>query len=161
MKNEGVDLLLDCIATDPVMKGDRCEGVLVYGKGGVDYYRCKTLIDTTGDADLLRSAGIPTASRGNFFTYGGRLITLDSCREAAESGDIRKAFKGINGGCINLFGDNQPLDMPMWKGLTVEEVNDYLITNQRDMLSKLSPEDRKRRDIIHSVCATPTSVAWN
>lgn len=153
VKNEGVDLLLDCIATDPVMKGDRCEGVLVYGKGGVDYYRCKTLIDTTGDADLLRSAGIPTASRGNFFTYGGRLITLDSCREAAESGDIRKAFKGINGGRINLFGDNQPLDMPMWKGLTVEEVTDYLVTNQTLMLSKI--KEKAKKGIDYEVSTIP------
>lgn len=153
VKKEGIDLLLDCIATDPVMKGDRCEGVLVYGKGGVDYYRCKTLIDTTGDCDLLRSAGIPTASRGNFFTYGGRLVTLESCREAAESGDIRRAFKGIGGGGINLFGDKQPADVPMWKGLTVEEVTDYLVTNQTLMLSKI--KEKAKKGIDYEVSTIP------
>jgi len=153
VKNEGIELLLDCIATDPVMRGDRCEGVLVYGKGGVDYYRCKTLIDTTGDADLLRSAGIPTASRGNYFTYGGRLVTLESCRLAAEKGDIRLAFSGIGGGGINLFGDNQPNDVPMWKGLTVEEVTDYLVTNQALMLAKI--KEKAKKGIDYEVSTIP------
>ena len=147
VKNEGVDLLLDCIATEPVMNGDRCEGVLAYGKGGVQYYRARVVIDCTGDSDLLRSGGIPTLSRGNFFTYGGKLVTLESCRRAAEKGDIRLAFnQSIGGGGINLFGDNQPDDMPMWKGLSVEEVTDYLVTNQLIMLDKIKEMSKKGID---------------
>ncbi len=137
LKNAGVDILFDTIATEPVLDGDSCRGVLTYGKGGVDFYTCRILIDTTGDADLLRAAGIPTASRGNFFTYHGRMVTLKTCREALESGNIKKAFTPIRGGAINLFGDGQPDDVPMWRGLDSEDVSDYLITNQLKMLENI------------------------
>ncbi|MBQ4088231.1 MAG: FAD-dependent oxidoreductase, partial [Clostridia bacterium] len=59
------------------------------------------------------------------------------------------AFTGINGGNINLFGDNQPDDVPKWSGLTVEEVTDYLIRNQHLVLEKIKQTDRLSREITH------------
>jgi len=147
--SSGVDLLYDCLACDPVMEGKLCKGVLTESKGGTAYYGCKMLIDTTGDADVLRRGGVPTVAGKNFFTYDGMMITFDSCKEAMEKGDIRHAFKSISGGLINLWGDNQPADIPLWSGLTAEEVTDYLITNQKLMLSKLREEDRFTREITH------------
>lgn len=147
--SSGVDLLYDCLACDPVMEGKLCKGVLTESKGGTAYYGCKMLIDTTGDADVLRRGGVPTVAGKNFFTYDGMMITFDSCKEAMEKGDIRHAFKSISGGLINLWGDNQPEDIPLWSGLTAEEVTDYLITNQKLMLSKLREEDRFTREITH------------
>ena len=106
------------------------------------------LIDVTGDCDVLRRAGMPTVSGTNFFTYIGYLINLESCAAAAESGNIRKAYKGVCGGSVNLYGDNQPADVPQWSGLTVEEVSDYLIRNQRLMLKNLKKTDRNSRDVV-------------
>ena len=52
------------------------------------------------------------------------------------------------GGNINLFGDKQPKDVPKWSGLTVEEVTDYLVRNQLDMLSKLKDtNERNNREV--------------
>ena len=145
----GVDLLYDCIACDPIMEGNICKGVLTESKSGTEYYGCKMLIDTTGDCDVLRRGGVPTVAGENFFTYAGKMITLASCQKAIDEGDIRLAFTGISGGNINLWGDNQPADMPKWSGLTVEEVTDYLVTNQKVMLGKLKEEERKNREITH------------
>jgi hypothetical protein len=149
VQESGAELLYDCIACDPVMEGNVCKGILTESKSGTEYYGCKMLIDTTGDCDVLRRAGVPTAAGENFFTYVGKMITLDSCQKAIDTGDIRQAFKNINGGRINLWGDNQPDDVPKWSGLTVEEVTDYLVTNQRLMLSRLREENRKTREITH------------
>ena len=143
----GADLLFDCIATDPVMEGNVCRGVVVESKSGTEYYTCGILIDTTGDCDVLRRGGIPTSKGKNFFSYFGKGITLDTCREAIEKQNIRLAFNTVSGGNINLFGDNQPKDVPQWSGLTVEEVTDYLVTNQMLLLSKLKGEDRNTREI--------------
>lgn len=145
----GVDLLYDCIACNPIMEDNICKGVLTESKSGTEYYGCKMLIDTTGDCDVLRRGGVPTVAGENFFTYAGKMITLSSCQKAIDTGDIRMAFTGISGGNINLWGDKQPADVPKWSGLTVEEVSDYLITNQKLMLSKLKEEDRKTREITH------------
>ena len=143
----GADLLFDCIACDPVMEGNICRGVITESKSGTEYYGCKVLIDTTGDCDVLRRGGVPTVAGQNYFTYSGKKISLETCKKAIEAGDIRLAFGGIAGGNINLWGDNQPADMPRWSGLTVEEVTDYLVTNQHVMLEKLKASDRKTREV--------------
>ena len=143
----GVDLLLDCQGTEAVMDGKVCRGVITDSKSGLELYGCRFLIDTTGDADLMRRAGLPCAAGQNYYSYFGKQISLDSIRKALESGNIAKAFTSFSGGKINLFGDHQPEDVPRWSGLTVEEVTDYLVTNQDAMLAKLSEEDRTAREI--------------
>jgi len=149
VQEAGVELLYDCIACDPVMEGNVCKGILTESKGGTEYYGCRMLIDTTGDCDVLRRAGVPTVAGQNYFTYNAKMITLESCQKAIDSQDIRLAFTKINGGNINLWGDDQPEDVPRWSGLTAEEVTDYLVTNQRLMLSRLREEDRMSREITH------------
>lgn len=143
----GIDILFDCNAVYPAMDGTHCRGVICDSKSGLEYYGCRVLIDTTGDADMLRRAGVPTVAGKNYFTYCGKKITLESCKKAAETGNIRNAFMPVKGGSINLYGDGQPPEMPRWSGLTVEEVTDYLIRNQRAMLDGVRGDERRSRDI--------------
>ena len=147
IKASGADILLDCIACDPVMEGNICRGVVTESKSGTEYYACRMLIDTTGDCDVLRRGNIPTVAGKNFYTYGVSAISFESMKKAIESGDIRKAYYGIAGGGINLFGDDQPSDVPRWSGLTVEEVTEYLLTMQQNVLEKLKQTDRNSRDV--------------
>ena len=147
--SSGADVLFDCIACEPVMEGNICKGILTESKSGTEYYACKMLIDVTGDCDVLRRGGVPVVAGQNFFTYFGKMITLKSCEKAVESKNIHHAFTTISGGNINLFGDNQPDDVPKWSGLTVDEVTDYLLRNQSLLLEKLKATDRLSRDITH------------
>ena len=148
VKDCGVDVLFDCIACEPIMEDKICKGVVTYGKDGPRMYTCAMLIDVTGDCDVLRAGGVPTVAGANFYTYVGKLITLDSCQKAVEKKDIERAFTNVSGGNINLFGDKQPKDVPKWSGLTVEEVTDYLVRNQLDMLSKLKDtNERNNREV--------------
>ncbi|MCQ2386179.1 MAG: FAD-dependent oxidoreductase, partial [Clostridia bacterium] len=143
----GIDLLYDCTAAEPVMEGCRCTGVVTVSKSGLTFSPCGVLIDTTGDSDLLRAAGVRTAERGNFFTYYGRAVTLRGCKKAWETGNIREVYSTRSGGMINLFGDNQPDNVPLWHGTAAEDVTDYLIKNQKKMLAALKEEDRLSRDM--------------
>ena len=147
IKKSGADILFDCMAADPVMEGNICKGVITESKGGTEFYGCRMLIDTTGDCDVLRRGGIPTVSGENFFTFATKMISLESCKKAIDTGDIRYAYKTFNGGGINLFGDGQPEDMPRWSGLTAEEVTDYIVRNHLLILEKLRESDRKTRDV--------------
>jgi len=144
----GVELLYDCIASVPVMEDGVCRGVITESKSGRQFCRAKMVVDTTGDADMLRRAGVPVVAGQNYYTYTAKGITLDSCKKAVETGNIFNAYSGMSGGNINLFGKNQPADKPRWSGLTVDEVSDYLIDNQTLMLSKLKKTDRWSRDIM-------------
>ena len=144
----GADILFDCMATNPVMDGSICKGVITESKGGTEFYACRILIDTTGDCDILRRAAVPTVSGENFFTFSAKMVTLDSALEAAQKGDISRIYRNISGGGINLFGDGQPSDIPRWSGLSCEDVTDYIVRNQRLLLEKLKATDRHSRDIV-------------
>lgn len=144
----GADILFDCMATEPIMEGNICRGVITESKGGTEFYACSMLIDTTGDCDILRRGGVPTVSGENYFSFFTKMADLESCRKAVEMGDIRYMYKVISGGDINLFGDNQPSDIPRWSGLSAEEVTDYIVRNHLLVLEKLKGSDRKTREII-------------
>ncbi len=148
IKKSGADILFDCMAVDPIMDGNICKGVITESKGGTAFYPCRVLIDTTGDCDVLRRGGVPTVSGENFFMFSAKMVTLDSCKDALEAGDIGRIYKTICGGGINLFGDNQPDDVPRWSGLSAEEVTDYIVRNHLLILEKLKTTDRKSREIV-------------
>lgn len=146
--SENIDLLFDCIATYPVMKGTHCEGVMTQSKSGRALYEAGVVIDTTGDADLLCLAGVPIVERENYLSYIADGITIDSCRKASESGKIQDAMVEMMGGCATLDGRHHPDNMPMFKGTTVEDISCYLIQNQRLLLEKIKDDDRFSRDIL-------------
>lgn len=148
IKKSGADILFDCIAADPIMEGNVCKGVITESKSGTEFYGCRVLIDTTGDCDVLRRGNIPTVSGENFYTFSTKMITLDSCRDAVEKGDIYRAYRDLYGGESNLYGDGQPLDVPKWSGLSAEEVSDYIVRNHLLLLDKLKSSDRHTREII-------------
>ena len=66
VKEAGVDLLFDTVVSEPVMDGNRIKGVILDSKSGREYYSAKICVDTTGDADLLYRAGVPTVEGGNY-----------------------------------------------------------------------------------------------
>ena len=144
----GADVLFDCMAIDPILEGNLCRGVITESKGGTALYACRMLIDTTGDCDVLRRGGIPTQSGQNYFTFLTKMVTLESCKKALDENDIYYIYKGMSGGGINLFGDDQPEEMPRWSGLSAEEVTDYIVRNHLLILEKLKQTDRKTRDIV-------------
>lgn len=144
---EGVDLMMDCLATDPVMEDSRITGVVVQTKAGRSFCPAKVVIDATGDADLMARAGVPTVTGRNFFTYIGYKIDLDTCQKAVRTGNIRDAMAAESGGGIDLYGHNQPSDVPLYTGLSSVEVTDYLLRNQSILLSKLRKTGRNTRDM--------------
>ncbi len=147
IKENGIDIFFDCIVANTVMEGNKCVGVITESKSGKEYVEGKMFIDATGDSDLLRRAGVPTVNGKNYFTYIGKEISLDSCKTAVEKQNVYYAYKSATGGAINLYGHNQPDNVPKWSGTTVDEVTDYLITNQLTLLEKYKIGDPNSRDI--------------
>jgi hypothetical protein len=147
--SSGVQILFDTIVTDVIMKGRTCEGLLIQNKSGRSYCTASAYVDATGDADLLFRAGVPTVQGKNYFTYFGFGATVESCRKVAETGNFAWLNAGgAHGGLINLYGHNQPDDVPLYQGTTGDDVSDYLIRNQRLMLENLKKEPLKSREIL-------------
>jgi len=58
-RDSGVTLMLSCYAGDPLMDGDRVEGLYVETKSGRVAVRGKVVVDATGNADVAFRAGAP------------------------------------------------------------------------------------------------------
>ena len=148
-QDEGVELLFDTVITEPVMEGNICKGLVIENKTGCGFYGGKIIIDTTGDADVLFRASVPTVQGKNYHTYLTMGANLESCRIAAESGDIAKLYGyKYSGGVANLYGGNQPEGKPTRDGTTAEDITEYVIENHIECLSKIKAHDRKSRTII-------------
>ena len=134
--DSGVELLLDTIVSAPVMDGRHCRGVIIEGKSGREFIRGKMFIDVTGDGDLMRRAGMKTVTGENFETYMCKAVTLESCKNAAESGQLFRAFEYCFGGPADLYGHQQPERLPTWHGTSTDETTAYLLRNQMCLLRK-------------------------
>ena len=53
MEECGVEVLLYVFATDVIMEGDKCKGVIIDSKKGREVILAKTIVDCTGDGDIL------------------------------------------------------------------------------------------------------------
>ena len=138
LKDEGVEILYDALVSAPVMVGGHCAGVIIDGKSGRRFYPCGVLVDATGDASIMKQAGVPTTDGENFFTYYGEGITLGGCRAAVEKKNIFLAYYHPYGGAANLHGQFQPEGKPPYMGCDMETINQYLQENQLRMYEKES-----------------------
>ena len=57
MEESGVEVLLYVFATDVIMEGNKCKGVIIESKRGREVILAKTIVDCTGDGDILYRSG--------------------------------------------------------------------------------------------------------
>ena len=148
VKNEGVTVLYDSILSYAAMDKGHCEGVIVENKSGSEYYTAKMFVDATGDADLMRFAGMPTVQGENYHTMYAYGCDTQSCQKVIDTSDIAKVYKTFYGGNADLHGNGQPEDKPLWKGADAYELTDYVVENHLELLNKIKNEDKTKRDIF-------------
>jgi hypothetical protein len=142
-----VDILFDTVVTGAEVESGTIRSLTLFNKSGYSCCEAKVFIDTTGDADVLHFAGVPTVTRGNFHTYCAFYASLESCKRALETQDIGHLVSQTMAGGANLYGDHHPEGMPLWDGTNGDDVTNYLISNQLTLLEKIENDDRKSRDI--------------
>src|SRR3954447_17783413 len=57
LRRAGVEILNYTTVVDPIMEGNRIRGVVVQNKSGRQAILARTVVDTTGDADIAAAAG--------------------------------------------------------------------------------------------------------
>ena len=145
----GVDLMFDTAVSRPVMDGNVCRGLITENKSGTEFYAAKFVIDCTGDADVLRRAGVPTVQGRNYHTYIAHGTDLDALRRAVAAEDVGMLFRDFTGGRANLYGGGHPEGKPYWKGTDGRDVTAYFIENQLELLARLKQSPRSQRDVLH------------
>lgn len=144
----GIKLLFDSVVSMPVMEGGHCKGIIVESKSGRQFYGAKMIVDTTGDADILYRAGMPTETGRNFFTHDVWMTDMEHIKKAAESGNLQDAIYEICGGGASLHGTGHPEGMKTFTGVTAEEITEYIIMNRKIILDKVKKSDRLSREIL-------------
>ena len=147
LKHSGVDVLYDALITGVQMENGRCKGLFIDGKSGRYFYEAGVVVDATGDADVLKMAGVPTVDGENYFTYYAEGVTLAGCQKAVETGNVWHAYSHHWGGPSNLYGHQHPKDKPAYKGVSLEMVNEYLHENQLLMLENERSKPRLQRNV--------------
>ena len=143
----GVTLYFDTVVTGVDAANGHIRALHIFNKSGHRKLEGSLFVDTTGDADVLHFAGVPTVTRGNYHTYSGFHVSLENCRAALEAGDIAKLFDSRLGGSASWRGKNHPEGKSLWDGTDGEQVSRYLVENQLELLEKIKGDDRKSRDI--------------
>lgn len=145
---EGVTILLDSVVSEAETENGEIKRVRVTNKTGDEWFTGKMFIDATGDADLCKFAGAPTVDGENYYTYIAFGATLESCRRAAEESSIGKLYTNFNGGKSTLYGQFHPEGMKKFGGTTGEEVTEYVLKNQMDLIENIRNQDPDSRDIV-------------
>ncbi len=99
MENEGVELLFDTTFCQPTMDGDTVTGVIVENKSGRCAYRCKMVIDSTGDSDVFYRAGAECFDRptmlGLLPKTGPDAVALERLKEKQGPGYTQLSVAGM------------------------------------------------------------------
>ena len=147
LKENNVDILFDSVVTEASVQDGTIHQITVFNKSGYTTYSAKMYIDASGDADLLHFAGVPTVTGGNFHTYLALSTDIERCKKVVETEDITYLTTYKSGGAANLYGKGHPDGMKLWDGTDGEDVSNYLVQNQLELLEKIKNDDRKSRDI--------------
>lgn len=112
----GLDLLYYSQAIGCETERNRIKGVYVANKNGITYIPCKTVIDCTGDADIITDAGFETY-KGDRMTgemcHSGLVAHFENIDSAAIESYIKRGgdpwFKDL---CEKAIRENPGADLP-------------------------------------------------
>jgi hypothetical protein len=138
IREANIDLLLDTVFCDVVMDGDLCTAVIVENKSGRQAYRCKAVVDASGDADVLYQAGAPCHEQDNFCTLWAYCQSDNNELIFPVAGFPPKFVKIM---AIGSFSQAYlPPGTPKYRGTDVREVTEFLTKGREGALKRLKED---------------------
>lgn len=144
----GVEVILDCMATYPVMENGYCNGVIAETKEGRVFYGAKAVIDATGDASIFAQAGLPTENGENYLTYVAHGYNSETIAhyQSSDIHNMNHMRKWLHYGS-DLFGNGHPDGMPRVAGVTAEEITWFVMTGRQMLFDEIKEQERNERDV--------------
>ena len=140
--------MFDSVVTNVVHSNGHIEGLIIENKSGSSYYAAKMFVDVTGDCEVLTRIGVPCVQGNNYHTYLCFGADMHTVQQTSENGDMRYLLRWFTGGNADLYGRNHPAGKRYWLGTNADDVNEYLIENQLEVLEKIKQDNRRERDLI-------------
>ena len=149
VQEEDIHLSFDTLASEPVMKGQHCEGLIVENKSGRQFYPAGAWSWIARATRISCSERACPRCRGTTISpIPPMASTLRIAKKPQKAGVFERAIFDMPGGTANLFGKNQPEGKPLYTGTSGEDVNQYLFDNQLTLLNRLKKDDRRTRQVI-------------
>lgn len=126
----GVDLWLDTLICDAVVKGDRIVGIEVENKSGRGFIGARCVVDATGDADVAYFAGAPCVEQDNWMSIWSMEASLETARQSAAENSGRKLNTSRILGASNT-GSDAPKDMKKFYGTNGKDVSEFVIEGRK------------------------------
>ena len=133
-----IDILFDTVFCDVDMKDGLCNAVIVENKSGRQAYRCKAVVDASGDADVLHRAGVTCVEQGNHLTYWSYCTSDSRDKRSNLSGPPPHNVSIMAIG--NYRGSDLPADTPKYRGTDVHHVTEFLIKSRKLALDKIQAD---------------------
>ncbi|MCL2121737.1 MAG: FAD-dependent oxidoreductase [Clostridiales bacterium] len=135
MREAKVDVLLDTVFCDVEMKDGCCQAVIVENKSGRQAYRCKAVVDASGDADVLYQAGAECVEQTNHLTYWAYYQSDSDKRAFPLGGAGSKYIKVMAIG--NYNGSDISPELPRFKGTDARAVTEFLVRSRGMALERM------------------------
>ncbi len=138
LRENGVEIFYDTLATYPKMEGNICTGVEIENMDGRSFIGARVVIDATGSAVIAQRAGIPTRTVKNAQTMVVHDTDIDKAKSFVDTGDMEKLrhwqwLKPSN----ELLGE-----------ITVEIENEYIALCKKTALENYEGTDKNLREIM-------------
>ena len=146
LRENGVELVLDCLAVWPLMRETVCRGIVAEVKEGRAFYAAQAVVDATGDAGIFHCADAPTVEGKNYLTYVSHGITdraVDAYQKNHTMLSLRKWFAVGS----DMFGNGNPEDAGDYAGTDSEEITRFVLAGRRMLFDKIKGQDPNERDI--------------
>lgn len=143
----GAKILFDTYGTYPVMEGNVCRGVITENADGRSFYPAKVVIDATGDASIMHRAGVPCREGENYLTYLVHDIVFDDAKQFLDDNKTWAVRNWVNAGS-DMLGNGHPEGMAKPRGVTAEEITEFMLVGKRRMLERIRTRDRYSYDIM-------------
>ncbi len=146
LEESGVDVWLDTLICDAETDGKRVTAIVCENKSGRGRLRAKCFVDATGDADVLRRAGVPCHDAVNFLSIWEVQYDAAAKNDETELGDrVRIRQDGVPWDVNDPVSKNGGL----FRGLTGKNTTEFVLKGRRmlrDYYRKARAEGKSRED---------------
>ena len=147
VRDNGVDIRFDTMATYPVVENDRICGIIAESVSGRELYPCKFVVDASGDASVCAAAGLPTENGLNYLVYVAHSYDRKGATEYAENGNDCAFRKWLwKGG--SLSGDGHPAEYEPHTEYNSDLENDFIAWGKKTVFDEIKSQPKNERDIM-------------
>jgi len=147
LEQEKIDVLYDTLLCGCRMEENRIIGVIVENKNGRSVYGCGAAVDTTGDADLLRRAGVPTETGDNGLSYWTYTVNRDNILQMLQGTELNPRL-WLNFGGATESGTDSPIIRRRYDGAKAEDVNAFLKDGRRCLKKTFLENGKSKENLI-------------